>query len=337
MKLRILPILAGLIAPTLLSADPDSHGTLTEERFFASSPTAYAILRTETETIPDDGGTRTRTWLDEYSKEAVEVRKLPTEEARIKGGEYLTKLEKSTLLLDVSDHTQPSGNGEEAEPVASKDPATFLANLLLRYPGKGLTPLSPELAEGMRYSDSSFFIHYRNQTLVSGSLLRARMGGDRMGDAELMKTLGPRTVSFLGEDENCLFLTISATAGKMKQTRVFCIVPAATKNLHTLSNREPHYLSCGRFETKEEALQAAKALREKLDVRSMDIKTGIEVWAHDSTKYSRTLYFVVLTNSTEMIRSAKVGALQDQLGTKLLLIKSDSLSVLIDEAKENHP
>lgn len=335
MKIFVLPLLAGLFGSPLLLAEPVSHGTLTEERFFASSPTAYAILRTETETIPDDGGTRTRTWLDEYTKEATEAYKLPSEEARIKGGVYLTKLEQSTLLIDVSNRPQPSGNGKEAEPVASKAPATFLANLLLRYPSKGLTPLSPGLTEGMRFSDSSFFIFYKNQTLVSGSLLRARMGGDRMGDSKLMELLGPRTVSFIGKDENCIFLTISATAGKMKQTRVFCIVPAATKNIHTLSNREPHYLSCGRFETKTEALKAAETFREKLNAESLGIETTIEVWAHDSTSYSRTFYFVVLSNTAAIIRESKFRELQEQLGTKLLLIKADSLSVLIDKAQAN--
>lgn len=69
---------------------------------------------------------------------------------------------------------------------------------------------------------------------MSGTAIRARMGGSRKGDAALQKELGPRTVDAIAEDSNCIYLTVTATTEKRKQTRIFCMVPMLTNNIHSL-------------------------------------------------------------------------------------------------------
>lgn len=295
--------------------------TCVEETFFGSSPTSYAIIRTETVPLPDGVQTRHRTWLDEYEKVPVLIYDFKTETDNLRNGAYISKIAHSVLLLD--DQAEPPSSGKA-------DPAPSLAALVERYPQRILTPWSSEQTGELKHDIGSFFTTYKTQTLVNGETVRARMGGVREGDAELLELIGQPAVDSIAEDGNCTYVTLSTATEKNKQTRVFCLVPAITRNLHALVSRESMYLSAGRFNTREEALKAAGEWRGKLKNESGFAGSGIEVWAHDSMNYSRTYYFVVVTDTLEIIRQRKVEALEKLLGVHLLLVKSDSFSVLLD-------
>lgn len=317
-----------------MAAEPAPR-TCVEETFFGSSPTSYAIIRTETESLEDGVQTRRRTWLDEYAKEPVLIYDFKTETERIRNGAYTSKLERSVLLLDDPGEPPHSGDVGAAklgadERVEEHEVAPPLAALIQRYPQRTLIPWSWEQTAELKHTDDGFFITYKTQTLVSGLSIRARMGGARVGDAELLEMIGPPSMDSISEDGNCTFMTISAVTEKHTQTRVFCLIPVITRNLHMLDSREPTYLSAGRFESREEALRTAVELRGKLKGEAGFAGSTIEVWAHESTAYLRTFFFVVVTDTMEVIRKRRVETLEKLVGSRMLLVGSDSFSVLID-------
>jgi len=329
-------ILAGLLGAGALEAGSPIRRTTVEEQFFGSNPSGYAILRSETEPDGDGNTTRCKTWLDEYAKTPVVLYNHPKEEGRIRNGAYTSKLVSSALLLDIS-YDQRSNNPVNSQPpltaetVHKQEAETTMSSVLLRYPTRSLTPWSPERARDLRSDDGSLFILYKCQTLVSGQAIRARMGGMNTGDAEVLQALGRRTIDNIAEDGNCVFLTITAATDQRKQTRVFCMVPMLADNLHALSSREPLYLSAGRFDAKDEALRNARSLSEKIANIPEFSGSGIQVWADDSTAYSRTFYCVVVNHTMDIIRQQRVSMLERLLETPLLLVPSDSFSVLIKE------
>jgi hypothetical protein len=336
MKTNFILILAGLLGAGPLAAGSPARRTTVEERFFGSNPSGYAILRSETEPDGDGNTIRCKTWLDEYAKTPVVLDNRPKEEGRILHGAYTSKLVGSVLLLDISYDQRSHDNVDSlppptAETVHSQEAATTMSSVLMRYPTRSLTPWSPEKTRDLRSDDGSLFILYKSQTLVSGQAIRARMGGLNTCDAEVLQALGPRTIDSIAEDGNCVFLTITAATDERKQTRVFCMVPILTDNLHALSSREPLYLSAGRFNTRDEALRNAHSLREKIVNKPDFSGVGIEVWAHDSMAYSRTFYYVVVNHTMDIIRQRRVSVLESLLEMPLFLIPSDSFSVLIKE------
>lgn len=335
MKIHFTLILVGLLGAAKLFAAEPTPRTCVEETFFGSSPTSYAIIRTETESLEDGVQTRLRTWLDEYAKEPVLIYDFKTETERIRNGAYTGKLERSFLLLDDPGDPPPSGEAVAAkiganERLEQPEVAPTLAALLRRYSQRTLIPWPSEQTDELKQTDDGLFITYKTQTLVSGQSIRARMGGLRMGDAELLEMLGHPTMDSVAEDGNCAFVTLSAATEKHKQTRVFCLIPMITRNLHVLVSRQSMYLSAGKFDTREEALRVAGELRGKLNGESGFAGSTIEVWAQERMSYSRTFYFVVVTDTMEVIRKRQVETLEKLLGSRLLLVKSDSFSVLID-------
>jgi hypothetical protein len=336
MKTNFILILAGLLGAGPLEAGSPAQRTTVEERFFGSNPRGYAILRSETEPDGDGNTTRCKTWLDEYAKTPVVLYNLPEEEGRIRNGAYTSNLVSSTLLFDISSGQPPHDNvdSQPPHPAATAhilETAITMSTVLLRYPTRSLTPWSPEKMRDLRSDDSSLFIHYKKQTLVSGQAIRTRMGGLNKGDAEVLQALGRRTIDSIAEDGNCAFLTITAATDERKQTRVFCMVPILTDNLHALASRESLYLSVGRFNTRDEALRNAHSLREKIVNKPEFSGVGIEVWAHDSTAYSRTFYYVVVNHTMDIIRQRRVSVLERLLEMPLFVVPSDSFSVLIKE------
>lgn len=162
---------------------------------------------------------------------------------------------------------------------------------------------------------------------MSGTAIHARMGGIRKGDAALRKELGPRTVDAIAEDSNCIYLTVTAATNERTQTRIFCMVPTLTNNIHSLVTREPLYLTTSQFNTKEEALRNAQSWRKKVINHPKFSEIDIQTWAYDSTAYSRTFYYVVVTHTMDIIRKRQVSELIAQLNTPLRLVNSSSFSV----------
>jgi len=321
-----------------LHAENSGTKTKIEESFFGSDSASYALLRTETVSEDDGKKIHRRTWLDEYSKEEIILYKgssAKTAEARIMHGYYGSKLERSVLLIDVTvgpqkpDDRDPRKEPLEETVIHAQEPTTAISTLLLRYPHRNLKPWAAEHIDQLKCSHSSFFVSYKNQTMMNGIAIRERMGGVRMGDAKAKILLGPLTINQVAEDENCAYLTMTATTDQRVQTRVFCMVPSLTKNLHALQARESLYLTTGRLDTKEEALRAAKDIRGKLDEDKEWAAIGIEVWAMNNTSYNKRFFYVAICDSMNLIKKRQSQALSDALGIPLVPMESESFSVLI--------
>lgn len=332
--------LSTLFVIATMSAEEAKLPLLVEETFFGSNPTAYALLRTETETTDSDEFLRNRTWIDEYAKEPVlsddYSQKQYGEEDRIRHGAYQSKLTQSTLLLDMTvrknRESEPKASGSAAaENVASQSANTTLAAMLLRYPDRTMTRWSP--AQMKELVQNGFFYHYKTQTLVNGSLVRARIL-DLQGDAEMNQALGPTNVSVVEEDANCLYITFHATNPEHKQTRIFCILPAATANVRQLAKCEPFCLLAGRFDTKTEALESAKSLRSQLNTRQDFSDVELQVWHVYNTNYTRAFYFVVMPRTTELIKQGRVAKLQEFIGTRLPLVPSETFTVMVEHLQK---
>ncbi|MBT8036965.1 MAG: hypothetical protein KJO21_05425 [Verrucomicrobiae bacterium] len=340
MKSRVIIPLASLLIIGLLQAEDLGARTKIEESFLGSDSKSYALLRTETKSTHSGEKISTRTWLDEYTKKQVILYKNSankTDEARIMHGNYASKLIRSVLLLDVT-HGQPKTEDPDSEKEATAgaaihkhETALALSELLLRYPHRNLKSWPTKHFAQLRYSDASFFVSYKSQTMVNGSIMRQRMGGVRMGDASAKILIGSRTIDQVAEDENSAYVTITATTAKRVQTRIFCMVPSLTKNLHALWSREPLYLTTGWIHTKEDALQTAKEVRRKLDGEKEWATTGIELWTLNSTSYSRAFFCVAIPGSMELIKKRRVRALSESLGIQLVPTGSSSFSVLIEK------
>jgi hypothetical protein len=330
--------MVSLLAFVPLHAENSGTQTKIEESFFGSDSASYALLRTETEFAHDEKKVRCRTWLDEYSKQEVILYKgsaAETDEAQIRNGFYGSKLERSVLLIDVTegidkpDVRDSTNDSSEEFVIHTQEPTTAISTLLLRYPHRSLKPWAAEQMGQLKYSDSSFFVFYKNQTMMSGIAIRERMGGVRMGDSDAEILIGPRTIDQVAEDENCAYLTITATTDKRVQTRIFCMVPRLTKNLHALQTRESLYLTTGRIDTKEEALKVAKNIQGKRDEDKEWAAIGIEVWGVNHSSYNKSFFCVAISNSMELIKKRQSQALSESLGIPLIPMDSDSFSVLV--------
>jgi len=335
MKSLFLSALVLASSMAAMSAEEMKRPVVIEEMFFGSNATAYALLRTETETTANDGFLRQRTWIDEYAKEAVPLDDHGLrydEEKRVIYGKIQAKLTQSTLLLDVitsknSEADTKPGDHAAAVKEASQDAQVALAALLLRYPKRVLTRWSPEQMNQL--VQNGFFYTYKTQTLVNGSLVRARTF-DLGGDAEMNQALGPTSVSSVEEDGNCLYLTFHANHPEHKQTRIFCMLPAVTANVRHLAACEPFVLLAGRFDTKNAALESAKSLRSKLDTRKDFSDVGLQVWNVYHTGYSRTFYFVVIPRTAELIKQGRVAGLQECIGSRLPMVSSATFSMMVE-------
>lgn len=339
MKSLFLSALTLITSMASMSAEEGKRALLVEETFFGSNPAAYALLRTETETTASDGFLRRRTWMDEYAKEPVlldDYSQRDGEEVRIRHGAYQSKLTQSTLILDVTiprnreSDIKASGNTAAANGANQNSPIT-LAAMLLRYPNRMLTRWSP--AQREQLVQNGFFYHFKTQTLVNGSLVRARIV-DLQGDAEMHQALGPTSVSAVEEDENCLYLTFHTSNPEFKQTRVFCVVPTATANVRQLAACEPFCLLAGRFNTKNEAQESAKSLRSKLNTQKDFSDVELQVWNVYNTNYSRDFFFVVMPRTAELIKQGRVAGLQEFIGTRLPLVPSKTFTVMIEQLRK---
>lgn len=336
MKSIFLFVFTGIAATASIWAEETKRPLSVEETFFGSSPSAYALLRTETEAAGSDGLIRSRTWLDEYAKTPVlmaEVSQSDTEEDRVRYGSYQSKLTQSTLLLDVTGQGkgQPEPKTDEdhaSVSVGVKNSDTTLAAMLLRYPTRNLIRWPP--AQMKELDQNGFFHQFKTQTLVNGWLVRSRIWGMRQGDAEVKQALGPTSVSSVEEDGNCLYLTFHAANPKHEQTRIFCILPVATANARQLARCEPFCLLAGRFESKDEALQNAKSLRARLEAQKEFSDVALQVWNVSNTGYARAFYFVVIPHTADLIKQGRVAGLQKFIGTRLPLVPSGSFSVLVE-------
>ena len=277
--------------------------------------------------------------MDEYAKEPAlldDYAQRYSEEKRVRHGAYQSKLTQSTLLLDV---TIPRNNESEikasgntaAVNVASQNSQTTVAAMLLRYPNRNLTRWSP--AQMKELVQSGFFYHFKTQTLVNGSLVRARTV-DLQGDAEMHQALGPTSVPAVEEDGNCLYITFHASNPEHKQTRVFCVLPAATANVRHLATCEPFYLLAGRFDKKNEAQESAKSLRSKLNTQQDFSDVELQVWNVYSSSYSRDFYFVVMPRTAELIKQGRVAGLQEYIGTRLPLVPSKTFTVMVEHLQK---
>jgi hypothetical protein len=331
MKLIFLPALAVITTIVTMSAEETKRPLLVEETFFGSNPTAYALLRTETETTSSDEFLRNRTWIDEYAKVAVLIDddiKQYEEDDRIRHGGYQSKLTQSTLLLDVTVRKNvESESNSAAVNVTNQNSNTALAAMLLRYPVRAISRWSPEQMKEL--AQNGFFYQFKTQALVNGWLVRARVL-DLQGDAEMHQALGPTKVSVVEEDENCVYITFHATNPEHKQTRIFCILPAATANVRQLAKCESFCLLAGRFDTKTEALERAKSLRARLNTGKNFSDVELQVWNVYNTGYSRAFYFVVMPRTSELIKQGRVAKLQEFIGNPLPLVPSETFTVMVE-------
>jgi hypothetical protein len=328
-----------IVSMVTMMADEAKRPLLVEETFFGSNPAAFALLRTETETSTTEGFLRKRTWMDEYAKEPVlmdDYAQRYDGEERIRYGAYQSKRTQSTLIADVtySSNTESqakTGDNTAALNTAGQDAQITLAAMLLRYPNRILTRWSPEQMKQLE--QSGFFHHYKTQTLVNGSLVRARIF-DLGGDAEMHQALGPTSVSSVEEDGDCLYLTFHANNPEHKQTRIFCMLPAVTANVRHLAACEPFVILADRFDTKNEALGGAQALRSKLNAKKDFADVELQVWNVYHTNYTRDFYFVVMPRTAELIKHERVAGLQEFIGSRLPLVPSETFSVMVEHLQK---
>lgn len=321
-----LTILAILSGPLACATEEPKPRIVIEEQFFGSNASSYALLRTQSEPLKEGKGTRKQIWLDHYSKEAVSLYdKARNEESRIRHAFYDTPLKDSVKLLEVIS-TQADTEPEEEIVMQDEIP---MSKLLLLYPNRSLQVWPAEKMAQLRMSDSSFFIYYKLQCLVNGKSIRARMGGDRMGDAQARTLIGPRVVDSIGEDGNCVYVTLTATSTERKQTRVICLVPAVTRNIHALDSKPDLLLTTGQLKVKGDALHTARAVRKTLDDSSF-AHLDLEVWSYFDANYNRDFYFVAFSNSMDLIKTRKVEALQELTGKDLMAVKSEMFQVRIE-------
>ncbi len=294
----VLSALCSLFHP--LAATPD-HAVSVTERVLGSNPIGFAVLRTETDNLASYYSSRVTTWLDEIPK---------TPEGREKA--------KSTLLLDVThtvdvNHADRNTPAPVAEKINSQDASLTLASVLQRYPGQMRQAWTPEQLSKLEI-DQVGGIHFnRKLEFIHGTFVQENFFGGRHADESW-------SLSEVSEDADCIYLRLSVGNDSGPESRIVCVPPEITKRQRDQASAQPVYLTAGKFDTREEATQAAAAMVAK--AREMKFQ-GFhpEIWSlEDGTL--KTKYVVAETYSTERIGTGGIPEMEKALEIQLTPMSS---------------
>ena len=300
MKIPILVLTAFCSVIHPLAATPD-HAVSVSERVLGSNPTGFAVLRRQSDNLGSYYSSRVTTWLDEIPK---------TSDGREKT--------KSTLLLDVTstvdiEHTDRNIPAPVAEKINSQDASQSLASVLQRYPGQLQASWTPDQLSTLEIHQVGGVHFNRRLSLIQGTFIREKLFGGR--NAEDLWRLDE-----VSEDSDCIYLRLSVGSDSGSESRIVCVPPEITKRQRDQASAQPVYLTAGKFDTREEATQAAAAMVAK--AREMKFQ-GFhpEIWTlEDGTL--KTKYVIEETYSTERIGTGGIPEMEKALGIELTPMSS---------------
>ena len=273
----ILLAICSVIPP--LAATPD-HAVSVSERFLGSNPTGFSVIRVEIDNLGSYYSSRMTTWLDEISK---------TSDGREKM--------KSTLLLDVTqtvdlEHTDPNTPPAVAEKSNSQDATLTLASVLQRYPGQIQASWTPEQLARLEVHQVGGIHFNRKLSLIHGTFIHEKIFGGRHADEAW-------SLSEVSEDADCIYLKLAIGNDSGPESRMVCVPAEITKRQRDQASAQPVYLVAGRFESREEAVQAAKPIMAK--ARELKLHSfQLEIWSlEDGTM--KTKYVIADQSSTYRI------------------------------------
>lgn len=302
----IWTILFGLaVCSSPAIATPDRQVTV-DEQLIGSSAAGYVVIRTETDNLGSYYRSRTKRFLDEYSKNA----------AAIENETAVGVKTHSRLLLDVStsidpEHSDPLTKPAGSELVNEKDKTLALADILERYPtnvtkwdAKRFSRLTMQQLGGV-YLDSL--------CVVWGGTLTQTIFENRLPEAEWR-------LDEVLEDSNCIYLKVSKGTDGEQQTRFVCIPPRRSRQIHDHLDLKPFYLSAGSFGTKQEALEKARALIEKSKANGL-VGFNPEIWTMWKPT-DKIVYVIAATYLQEPSTEESFAALEGVLGLHLVPLSS---------------
>lgn len=301
MKIRacLLVVIHGLIHP--LAATPD-HSVSVTERVLGSNSTGFAVLRTEHDNMCSYYSSRVTTWLDE-------IPKTPN------GREQM----KSTLLLDVtrsrdSNHSDPNTPAPVTETINSQNATLSLASVLQRYPGQLQQAWTPEQIAKLEIDPNAGISYNGKLVFIHGSAIGEKIFGGRHGGE-------PWALDEVAEDADSIYLRLSVGQDEGPESRIVCVPPAITKRQRDQADAQPVYLTTGKFDTRDEAIQAARTLVEKAREKKFS-DFFPEIWSlmdGDST----SKYVVAERFSTQMIKNGRLSEIESTLEIRLTPMSSD--------------
>lgn len=295
----VLIVWCNLIHP--LFATPD-HVVSVTERFLGSNATGFVVIRVENDNLGSYYSSRTTTWLDEIPK---------TSDGR--------ETVKSTRLLEVIrsvdvDHNDPNTPPAVSEKIHHQDTSLTLAAVLQNYPVLLGPAWSPEQLAKLEVHQVGGIYFNRKVSLVHGTFVHERLFGGRHDDVEWR--LGE-----VAEDANCIYLKLSIGNDSGPETRIVCVPPETTKQQRDQAAAQPVYLVAGKFESREEAEQTARAILTK--ARGLKVPAfQLEIWSlEDGTM--KTKYVIADASSTYRIGIGGISKLEEALEIRLTPMSSE--------------
>ncbi len=294
----VLTALCSLMHP--LAATPD-HAVSVTERVLGSNPGGFALLRTQSDNLGSYHSSRVTTWLDEIPK---------TPEGREKV--------KSTLLLDVTqtvdiEHADRNTPAPVAEKINSQDASLTLASVLQRYPSQMRQVWTPEQLSKLEIDQVGGVRFNRKLPLIHGTYVHEKIfGGRHAGE--------PWSLSEVSEDADCIYLRLSIGNDSGPESRIVCVSAEITKLQRDQASAQPVYLTAGKFDTREEATQAAVAIvAQARETKFQGFHP--EIWAlEDGTL--KTKYVIAETYSTERIETGGIPEMEETLKIRLTPMSS---------------
>jgi hypothetical protein len=295
---RVLTALCSLIHP--LFATPD-HAVSVTERFLGSNSTGFAVIRVEADNLGSYYSSRITTWLDEIPK---------TPDGREKA--------KSTLLLDVTrtvdiEHSDRNTPTPVAEKINRQDASMTLASVLQRYSGQMGQAWTPDQLSKLEIHPVGGVHFNRRLELIHGTFVHEKIFGGRHAD----KSWSLKEVT---EDADCIYLRLSIGNDSGPESRIVCVPPEVTKKQRDQASAQPVYLVAGKFESRDEAMQAARAIMAK--ARELKVYGFVlEIWSlEDGTM--KTKYVIAERFSTERIGKGGIPDMEKSLEIRLTPMSS---------------
>ena len=295
----VLKVSCCLILP--LAATPD-HAVGVSEHFLGSNPTAFAVLRRQTDNLGSYYSSRVTTWLDEIPK---------TSDGRDKV--------KSTLLLNVTftvdiEHTDPNTPAPVSEKINSQDASLSLAAVIQRYPGQMLPSWTPSQLSRLEIHQIGGIHSNRRLSLVHGTYIREKIFGGRNAE-------DPWMIDEVSEDADCIYLRLSIGHDSNRESRIVCVPPEITKQHRDQASAQPVYLIAGKFDTRNEAMVAAGTMVAKAREKKLH-GFQLEIWSlEDGTLITK--YVVAEKFSTERIQNVGIAEIENALEIRLTPMSSD--------------
>jgi hypothetical protein len=261
-----------------LMATPDA-GTEITERFLCSDSANFVILRTECHNPGSYYTSRTKTWFIEHSKSPTS----PTPQRK-------------TLMLDQTDSVDAENTHKLTSTLHFKEQKTSLGDILERYQVKPLTPWTQEQTAMLRFDKTTGLTEFKSQRLWEG-FKQAKKAGETGNQEDEFRLVG------VGEDQNCIFLTICKGVDENSETTMVCISASISRNVHALRELEPFHLSAGSYSSAKDALSRFDSLQ----------KTNVEtfqVWSVFQAATGVTEYAVVMANTASFLRADILGERQ---------------------------